>query len=35
MILTTVFNQLMEQEPSDYLNTDDYELKDERVRHRN
>lgn len=34
-ILTTVFNQLIEQERCDYINTNDYERNDERVSYRN
>ena len=34
-ILTTVFNQLMEQERNDYVNASDYERNDERVSYRN
>lgn len=34
-ILTMVFNQLMEQERSDYINASDYERSEERVSYRN
>ena len=34
-ILTTVFNQLMERERTEYINADNYERTDDRVTSRN
>ncbi len=34
-ILTTVFNQLMEQERTEYINAENYERTDDRVSSRN